>query len=880
MKKLLRIPLLLAALFLTSIPLSAYDFEVDGIFYNILDETAKTVEVTNYFYSGTYSGDISIPNSVTYSGTSYSVTSIGYQAFYLCPELTSVTIPNTVTSIGDYAFKGCTGLTSVTIPNSVTSIGYSAFNGCTGLTAVTIGNSVTEIEHIAFYGCTGLTSITIPNSVTSIGYSAFEGCTGLISIVIESGNSTFFSHEGVVYDISNNQICAFPEGIEYYAVPDFVQVLSIPRCKSIYAPETNNIQYIGFGGNEITESIVINDNESESLIELGISSIGYYKSLKKLILPKKCEYNGNMEFYYETRESGSSYTHRTFIPIEELQVPYLSNVVCRGSSFYENETQVGYYHDGIGKYYYLPATLKKLTITNQTELNSVPYRFGWSGELTFLKPITTFHSSTSFNGSGIAAISFEFDSSQKLNYNMFKNCDNLKIISIHTTGDSLTIMNPTDEKYSFMFDDCNKLDSVIIRCQPNTKLILGNTIFNDCNGLTYLELPFAGAGTAQTVGNFGELFGTTKNDNMRAVTQLMESGTSKTYYLPTGLKELVIGEGCEQLPYGALYNCSMIEKLTLPTTIKGVKENALYGCDGLTDIYVKRALPPSAYETSFTGVNQFGCTLHVPYNSKQYYSIATGWKYFYFIEEEAPLTVSVAKSIENAGEILGINQYQPGATAEMEAIAHSGYTFVGWYEEGQLLTTDAKYSFTVTESHTLVAQFASLLNENDVTVTPQSYAVTLSWEQEDGAQSYGIELFSDADMTQPAGTMEVDQNGQVMTRSATSVSTTVTGLIPSMSYYYRITAYGDNRAVLSQYTGSFSTTAGVNAVNADDSHVSYSVMPGMLVVNGEEDTPVMVADMNGRVLFSGYAAGQLELPLNAGIYILRLGNSAHKVAIR
>ncbi len=141
-------------------------------------------------------------------------------------------------------------------------------------------------------------------------------------------------------------------------------------------------------------------------------------------------------------------------------------------------------------------------------------------------------------------------------------------------------------------------------------------------------------------------------------------------------------------------------------------------------------------------------------------------------------------------------------------------------------------------------------------------------------------MFSDEEMTQPAGTMEVDRNGQVVTRSATSVSTTVTGLIPAMSYYYRITAYGENRAVLSQYTGSFSTTAGVDAVNTDDSLVSYCVMPGFLVVNGEGETPVMVADMNGRVLFNGYAAGQLELPLKAGIYILRLGNNAHKVAIR
>ncbi len=197
MKKFLQIPLLLVALFLTSIPISAHDFEVDGIYYNILSST--TVEVTyegSIWESATYTGAVTIPEIVINSGTSYSVTSIGGSAFYRCSGLTSVTIPNSVTSIGYYAFYGCSGLTSVTIPNSVTSIGYYAFYGCSGLTSVTIPNSVTEIGYYAFYGCSGLTSVTIPNSVTEIGSSAFEGCTGLTSVsipnsVIKIGESAF-----------------------------------------------------------------------------------------------------------------------------------------------------------------------------------------------------------------------------------------------------------------------------------------------------------------------------------------------------------------------------------------------------------------------------------------------------------------------------------------------------------------------------------------------------------------------------------------------------------------------------------------------------------------------------------------------------------------
>ena len=145
--------LLLSASALTA---TAYDFMVDGLCYNKnSDGTSVTVTYQNTSsprYSN-LSGNLVIPETVTYSDISYSVTSIGNYAFYGCSGLTSVTIPNSVTFIGDGAFQQCSGLTSVTIPNSVTSIGYSAFQDCSGLTSVTIPNSVTSIGTWAFSDC-------------------------------------------------------------------------------------------------------------------------------------------------------------------------------------------------------------------------------------------------------------------------------------------------------------------------------------------------------------------------------------------------------------------------------------------------------------------------------------------------------------------------------------------------------------------------------------------------------------------------------------------------------------------------------------------------------------------------------------------------------
>lgn len=117
---------------------SAYDFEVDGIYYNINGNEATVTYQGNWYPSDIekYKGDVMIPESVTYNGVTRAVTAIGQNAFWNCHDLTSVTIGNRVTSIGGMAFAGCDKLTSVTIPNSVTSIGEGAFEDCIGLTDV------------------------------------------------------------------------------------------------------------------------------------------------------------------------------------------------------------------------------------------------------------------------------------------------------------------------------------------------------------------------------------------------------------------------------------------------------------------------------------------------------------------------------------------------------------------------------------------------------------------------------------------------------------------------------------------------------------------------------------------------------------------------
>lgn len=185
--------LLLFAAFAISQAAFAYDFSAvapsgQTLYYNI-----NGGEVTVTYPNNTNNpwgslskpvGELIIPDTVTYSGITYSITRIGDAAFFDCSELTSVATPTSVTYIGSWAFYQCCGLTSVAIPTSVTYIGTSAFYSCSGLTSMTIPNSVTHIMDFAFADCSGLTSMTIPNTITEIKMGVFRNCSGLTSVTI------------------------------------------------------------------------------------------------------------------------------------------------------------------------------------------------------------------------------------------------------------------------------------------------------------------------------------------------------------------------------------------------------------------------------------------------------------------------------------------------------------------------------------------------------------------------------------------------------------------------------------------------------------------------------------------------------------------------
>lgn len=824
MKLILRFTLLL--LFCIASVMDGYSFvgqqEIDGIYYE-LDTKDFTASVTGGGTSATYSGDIIIPSTVEgygdYQGT-YTVTDIGNKAFYGCVDLTSVKFPETLMFIGEDAFWGCSGLMSVEIPSSVKSIGLFAFGYCSGLTVINIPDEVENIEQGAFSGCTGLKSVVIPSSVvfisrdlfrdcaglesvtlhsgvtyisdnafrnctsltsfhipasvTGVEQEAFAGCDKLMEISVDSENEKYCSMDGMVVAKDYNALIAVPGGVGRLVVPDGVERIGAAafsgctKIRSITIPQSvEKIGEYAFRDCTGVEEILF-FNTMETLDIVGISLVDC-SALKRLRMPDGLQLR-EWAFTKDIKKSLTSsgeYNEMISDVLEEISVDkidhnvgyYLAHDKEDGPYDYVGRGEKKFVQDGIT--YYYNGSLKRIILRNQETIPDFAFVNFPDVAIEVCGNVTAI-GNDAFRNSGIKTIS----------------------------------LSGIQELEAGMFEGCTLLESLV--------------------------LPFPGVGSLSNVSNFGELFGTSEIDGLRAVTQELENGDKKTYYMPANLHKLVLAEGCDMIPYGGLYNCNMLDTLVLPTTLYMVGDKALYGCAKLEDIFCKGADPAVAYDGTFEGVRVNSCKLHVPYNTADIYRRSTGWKDFYYIEEEAPLKITVTKNIENAGVVYGIDEYQPGQTAELKAVANYGYMFEGWIENGIQVTAEDEYSFTVTDSRMLTACFVPVMGENYVDVQPQSSSVMLSFSAVEGATDYMVDIYSDADMTYLVTSITVPAS--VNTRAADVEAMTVGGLSPESQYYYELTALsadvptsGEPR-ILAQFIGAFKTisTTGIDSVGYGD----------------------------------------------------------------
>ena len=504
----------------------AYSAKVNGIYYNFSGNRAT---VTYYSTSPSsnstaYSGNVTIPPSVNYYGTIYSVTSIDEQAFYKCSGLTSVNIPYSVTSIGSNAFYDCSGLTSVTIPNSVTSIGSYAFSGCSGLTSVTIPNSVTSIQGTAFESCSNLTSIivnegnpnydsrnncnaiietatntlitgcmntTIPNSVTSIGNRAFSGCSGLTSVTIPNSVTSIGSYAlGSCLNLESITI-----GTGVTTIDNNVFYNHKPN-KVIWLTNTPPSGYSNAAG-EV--NYVLNDQYSS------LTNQTVYPSLRSIFEVDGIKY------------VPISLTERTCAAIDCLYDEGATNITIGETALYEG------IHLDVTK-------VHEYTCHNNIYVRSVELSLNGDVKDYAFQGCTNLGQATINNSGNIG------------NY-AFQGCLGL---STATLGESVTGIG------DYAFDGCTKLKVINL---PDAVTNLGQYAFQNCSKMKSAKI---GAGV-KTIGTYAF------------------NGCST-------LAELQVGEGVATIQPYAFNDCSSLASISLPQSVESVSNNVFKGCSQLRNV--------------------------------------------------------------------------------------------------------------------------------------------------------------------------------------------------------------------------------------------------------------------------------------------------------
>ena len=622
----------LLILLIVAINTYAYDFQSGDFYYIITSSSAPyTAKVTSNGSTSNYAGltTANIPKNVTYNGITYSVTSIGYEAFACCRSLTSVTIPNSVTSIEHGAFDRCSSLTSVPIPNSVTSIGYETFSGCSSLASVTIPNSVTSIGNRAFYGCSALTSVTVPNSVTSIGNSTFYGCYSLTFVTIGSGVTSI--GEIAFSGCSSLTSITIPNHVTSIGRAAFANCSSLT---SMFVEEGNTIYDSRDNSNAIIETATntlitgcSNTTIPNSVTSIGDNAFSGCSSLTSVTIPNSVKSIGQGAF------SGCSSLTSVTIP---NSVTSIGNSAFSGCSF-----------------------LTSITIPNS--VTSIGY--GTFSGCSSIASVTIPNSVTFIGGSA------------------FKNCSGLTSITIPNSvtniGDhafygcsaltSVTIPNSVTSIGSSAFSGCSGLTSIII---PNNVTSIGGAAFEDCSGLTSVTIPnsvttirdgtFEGCSSLTSVtipnsvtsigqGAFRGCSSLTSITIPNSVTSIGISAfsgcsglTSPIYnahcfaYMPTAYSgAYAIQDGIKQIAGRAFSKCSELTSVTIPNSVTSIGYHAFEGCSALDTISINAITPPTLGEKALSSVS----ICYIPMCTQVDY-VNSSWNDYVDTFEEHPINVT------------------------------------------------------------------------------------------------------------------------------------------------------------------------------------------------------------------------------------------------
>ena len=621
--------LLLLAVLLTALSGSAFDFKEGNIYYDITGSNTVKVTYVHYGSSGYdyygYSGDVNIPATVTHNSKTYQVTAIGDHAFYVCPDLTSVFIPNTVTSIGNDAFLSCTGLRLMTIPNSVTRIESEAFYGCSGLRRLVIGTGVTYIGQYAFCDCYNLNFVGCLASTppTMAASNVFDDDTySYASLGVPKGRKSayqaanwwknFHEFEELPYDFVVNDI--------YYTITGSNTVEVSTAATGTYSGSVNIPSSVPYSG------------KTYQVTGIGMGAFAYCTRLTAVTIPATVTYISDYAFMESplittisipcdvTTIGERAFAHCTALSwvcigssVETIgneafwDCEALRTVLCDAITppTMQGEFEDDTYNNGTLKVpkgcknaYKAADGWKQFTTIQETD-----YAFGVNNifyNITSSNTVEVTHKDNNYNSySGSVNIPSSVTYSGKT-YNVtaigtyaFANCSALTSVTIPSTVTTIS---------ERAFSNCTVLAGITI---PNSVIEIGNYAFYNCQGMSSV-----------TIGN-----------------KVMSIG-GYAFYSCTGLTSVIIPHSVSIIYSRAFYNCTNMTDLFIGNSVTSIGMYAFYNCPALTSVTCRAATPPTMASTNVFGSTTYSnATLYVPSDCLDAYKAAYGWKNFSSIHQ-------------------------------------------------------------------------------------------------------------------------------------------------------------------------------------------------------------------------------------------------------
>ena len=701
-------------------------FRNTGLTSIVIPNTITTLETYTFYNCSnlitvTLPDGLEIINSSAFEGCSKlttinipnTVTTIGNKAFYGCSKLASIQIPslvttlsdelfrgcsllanfeipNTVTTIGNYTFYGCSNLTSIDIPTSVTSIGSGAFSS-TGLTSIVIPNSITVLSNGLFNSCQSLTSVVIPNSVTEIESTVFMRCIKLPAInipssVITIGSGAFRECEKLTTITIPNSVVT----IGYEAFWNCTRLLSVEMGNSI-----ETIGNSAFKGCEKLETI----NIPNTVETIGNEAFSNCKKLTEIVIPNSVISIGNSAFsgcsYLESVEIGnsvetigvsafSSCTRLTSIVIPN-SVMSIGSSAFSGCSYLESAV-IGNSVETIGQFAFSECSrLSSIVIPNYvvTIGNSAFKNCAYLTSVQLGNSLKTIGNSA-FEGCSMLTSLAIPETVESIGSTIIRNCQNLEQLTV--VGDNLVY----DSR-----DNCNAIikkstNELVVGCKttviPNTVVSIGSGAFYQCPELTSIVIP-------------------------NSVTMI----NTDAFRDCNTLTSVVIGNSVTTIKGYVFCNCEQLTSVVIGESVETIGTHAFYDCTALASITSKAEVPPTI-GSNYTFYNVIkNIPVYVPVGSVSAYQSATYWSAFSNIQEIPSYNVAATSNPAEGGEVSGGGSFEGGEICTLTATANVGYAFINWTENGQEVSTDASYTFTVTAARELVANFS--LNSYEITAS-------------------------------------------------------------------------------------------------------------------------------------------------------------------